>query len=80
MERVNEEIGRRTDVVGIFPNDASVIRLAGALLSEQNDEWLVQRRYLSAESMAVILSAGWSGDPSLEQQHPDQEVAELNAA
>jgi hypothetical protein len=56
-----------------------VIRLAGALLCEQNDEWLVQRRDLSAESMALILSAAWTEKNSLNEQHQQQEAATLNA-
>src|SRR5881398_43489 len=56
LERFNREIGRRTDVVGIFPNDRSLIRLAGMLCIEQNDEWLVGRGYLSAESISMCLA------------------------
>jgi putative transposase len=54
LERVNREIARRSDVVGIYPNDASLIRLAGCLLIEQCDEWLVTKRYLSQESIALL--------------------------
>jgi putative transposase len=55
IERVNKEIARRSDVVGIFPNDRSVVRLTGSLLIEQNDEWLLTRGYLSQESIGLVL-------------------------
>jgi putative transposase len=74
LERLNREIGRRTDVVGIFPDNASLVRLATMLCIEQNDEWLVGRRYLSNESIALVLED--EGDRKLIRE----EVKELQAA
>jgi putative transposase len=54
LERLNSEMKRRTDVVGIFPSEPAITRLAGALLLEQNDEWRVQRRYLPLEGLQAL--------------------------
>ena len=54
MSALNKEIKRRTNVVGIFPNEAAITRLVGALMLEQNDEWAITRRYMTLETVAAI--------------------------
>jgi putative transposase len=54
IERLNREIKRRSNVVSIFPNDAAIIRLVGAITLEHNDEWAVSRRYMSLETLAAL--------------------------
>src|SRR5438477_11013466 len=73
LERFNREIGRRTDVVGIFPDDASLIRLVSMLAIEANDEWLVGRGYIAKHSMEPLLVV------RLHRAHPE-EALELTAA
>jgi putative transposase len=74
LERFNREIGRRTDVVGIFPDDASLIRLVSMLAIEANDEWLVGRGYISLQSMQPLL------EERLHRPSTTEEVLELTAA
>ncbi len=66
LERLNGEIKRRTEVVGIFPNGGTLVRLVGAILLEQNDEWAVQRaRYMTLETMAALSDDAIVGLPAM---------------
>jgi putative transposase len=64
LERLNKEVKRRADVVGIFPNEASITRLIGAVLLEQNDEWLLQHRYMQVEGMTELTPPLIDADPA----------------
>ena len=64
LERLNKEVKRRADVVGIFPNEGAIIRLIGAVLLEQNDEWLLQHRYMQVEAMAELIAPTIDAEPN----------------
>jgi transposase-like protein len=74
LERLNKEVKRRADVVGIFPGEAAIVRLIGAALLEANDEWQLQQRYMQVEAMAELAPPLIEGEatPSPPSEVPPQ--------
>src|SRR4051795_13373397 len=74
LERPNKEVKRRADVVGIFPGEAAIVRLIGAVLLEANDEWQLQHRYMQLEAMAELAPPLIEGEaaPSPPSEVPPQ--------